>query len=53
MLEKAGTRLDAISADLANKNKLVDKVAELQRTTGEVRSESNQNGQTLRYTQLP
>eukprot|EP00903_Cladosiphon_okamuranus_P017656 g16259.t2 len=34
-LQQAGTRLDAVSADLANKNKLVDKVAELQRTTGE------------------
>lgn len=40
MLEKADNRLDAVSADLAKKNKLVDKVAELQRTTGEVRFKS-------------
>lgn len=37
ILGKANTRVDALSADLAKKNKLVDKVTELQRTTSEVR----------------
>lgn len=39
VLKKADARSDTLSADLAQKNKLVDKVAELQRKTGEVRFE--------------
>ncbi|CAM9220071.1 unnamed protein product [Ectocarpus sp. 6 AP-2014] len=34
-LKQADIRLDSLSADLAQKNKMVDKIAELQRTTGE------------------
>lgn len=37
VLEKANTQSGELSADLAKKNKLVDKIAELQRETGEVR----------------
>lgn len=37
LLEKANTRSNSLSTDLAQKNKLVDNIAELQRTTGEVR----------------
>ncbi|CAM9298740.1 unnamed protein product [Ectocarpus sp. 12 AP-2014] len=34
-LKQADIRLDSLSVDLAQKNKMVDKIAELQRTTGE------------------
>lgn len=36
MLEQADVRSDALSADLAEKNKLVEKVSELQKSVGEV-----------------
>lgn len=36
-MDKANIRLDALSADLAEKNKLVGKVSDLQRATTEVR----------------
>eukprot|EP00752_Nemacystus_decipiens_P003758 g3461.t2 len=52
-LQQADTKLDAISVDLAKKNKLVDKVSELQRTTGEAQeglraANDRFNGEILR-----
>lgn len=35
---KADVRFDALSADMAEKNKLVDKVSDLQKKTAEVRA---------------
>ena len=52
MWEKAGIRFDALSAGLPEKNKLVDKVSELQTKTEEVRYNTVSRNRILRSQQM-